>query len=372
MKIENYAINMSSNHSYAEAKTSEEKLRYWNGNDRVEFEKKENSIMLTQNNMDSLEISKEALKLQEKDAVMEKVNPSIEKTNDDNNIQLTISEEDKQKIRMLEEFITKLTGKRFKLQVVDKIKLKDECTESLEKINALPSINSTQSQQPQRQGWGLEYNLHSSYQESEKMTFSTNGIVKTQDGRSIDFTFELNMSREFASEANINIKAGDATIDPLVINYSGKNLKLTDNKISFDINVDSTKENISFTSEGSGFLALDLNNDGVINDGKELFGPTTGNGFKELKKYDVDNNNWIDENDSIFKKLTIWTKDENGDDKLFALGQVGIGAVYVGNIATEYSIKNDENTTLGKIRYSGIFLKENGNVGTVQHLDLSV
>lgn len=110
----------------------------------------------------------------------------------------------------------------------------------------------------------------------------------------------------------------------------------------------------------------------MINDGKELFGPSAGNGFEELKQYDSDNNNWIDENDSIWDKLSIWTKDENGNDKLLALGMVGVGAIYVGNIDTEYSIKNSQNTSLGEIKSSSIFLKEDGTAGTIHHIDFVV
>ena len=64
---------------------------------------------------------------------------------------------------------------------------------------------------------------------------------------------------------------------------------------------DGRKDNISFVQPGSGFLAVDKNNDGKINNGKELFGPNTGNGFDELAKYDSDGNQWIDESDPSLK-----------------------------------------------------------------------
>ena len=41
----------------------------------------------------------------------------------------------------------------------------------------------------------------------------------------------------------------------------------------------------------------------------------TGDGFKDLAMYDEDGNGWIDENDEIFSKLLIWSKDENGNDE---------------------------------------------------------
>ncbi|NLX64607.1 MAG: hypothetical protein GX022_07535 [Clostridiaceae bacterium] len=119
-------------------------------------------------------------------------------------------------------------------------------------------------------------------------------------------------------------------------------------------------------------MALDRNNNGIIDDGSELFGPQSGNGFGELAFYDEDQNGWIDENDEIFYKLRIWTLDEKGNKILLALGQVGIGAIYLGNIRSEYGLKTSGNSSLGQIRSTGIFLKENGQVGTIQHVDLVI
>lgn len=58
---------------------------------------------------------------------------------------------------------------------------------------------------------------------------------------------------------------------------------------------DGKQEEISKLNAGCGYLALDKNGDGVINDGNELFGVKTGDGFYELSKYDSDLNGWIDE-----------------------------------------------------------------------------
>ena len=71
----------------------------------------------------------------------------------------------------------------------------------------------------------------------------------------------------------------------------------------------------------------DFNNDGIINDGKELFGPNSGNGFSDLANYDLDKNGWIDENDTIYDKLRIWTKDTEGNDYLLALAKESIWSI---------------------------------------------
>jgi hypothetical protein len=91
-----------------------------------------------------------------------------------------------------------------------------------------------------------------------------------------------------------------------------------------------------------------------------------------LAKFDTDGNNWIDENDPIYDKLQIWTKDENGEDQLFSIGQKGIGAICLGSADTQFSLKDGSNSTLGQIRQTGIFLREDGTAGTIQHIDVSL
>ncbi|HEX3048490.1 MAG TPA: hypothetical protein VHY08_27320 [Bacillota bacterium] len=208
------------------------------------------------------------------------------------------------------------------------------------------------------------------YRESEQTSFKAGGVIKTADGKEIDFSVDLNMSREFASDKVTILE--QKLSDPLVINFDGPVAALTDTKFSFDLDNDGALDQISFLKSGSGFLALDQNQDGVINNGGELFGTASGNGFADLLKYDSDQNGWIDENDSIYEKLRIWTKDENGQDVLFALGQKGIGAIYLGNVDTQFSYKEAANQTQGQVHRTGVFLKEDGTAGTVQQIDLVV
>ena len=114
------------------------------------------------------------------------------------------------------------------------------------------------------------------------------------------------------------------------------------------------------------------NANGRIDDGRELFGPATGNGFAELAAHDEDGNLWIDESDSIYYSLRIWSKDAQGNDQLIALGQRGIGAIYLGHATTPFEVKNEQNQLQAAVRSSGIYLNEDGSAGTVQQLDLVV
>lgn len=84
---------------------------------------------------------------------------------------------------------------------------------------------------------------------------------------------------------------------------------------------------------------MDINGDGKINDGNELFGPKSGNGFSDLAAFDEDGNGWIDENDFVYDKLRIWTKDKYGNDSLLAIGKKGIGAIYLAVVNQSLPLK---------------------------------
>ena len=216
---------------------------------------------------------------------------------------------------------------------------------------------------------------YSYYYCSEKETtcFETTGTAVTADGRKLSFNISLEMSRSFTKMAEENCSFGQPRLcDPLVINLKTNAASVSDQKFFFDIDADGIKDEISMLNSNSGYLALDNNEDGIINDGSELFGTSSGNGFKDLLSYDEDGNCWIDEADSIFQKLKIWVMNEDGTSELLNLKEAGLGAIYLGYEDTEFSLKNTENQTNAVIQKTGIFLYENGMSGTVQQLDLAV
>lgn len=209
--------------------------------------------------------------------------------------------------------------------------------------------------------------------ESESVAFASSGMVKTQDGRSIDFNIEVSMSRAFTSQINTLTTQNYIKTDPLVINLDTDIGSVTDQKFLFDLDSDGDEEEISFAGKGSGFLALDRNGDGRIGDGSELFGTKSGDGFKDLAAFDEDGNGWIDENDSIYSKLKVWTKDEDGNDYLINLKDADVGAIYLDNAHTQFSLKDGNNRLNGEIKKTGIYLHEStGAAGTLNHVDLAV
>lgn len=214
-----------------------------------------------------------------------------------------------------------------------------------------------------------EYSFH----ETENVSFKSGGTVTCEDGRTIDFNIDIEMSRSFSEFYRSEVTEIANMCDPLVLNFTGDVADLTDQKYYFDLDSDGQADEISMLSEGNGFLALDKNNDGTINDGSELFGTSSGDGFKDLAEYDSDGNGWIDENDEIFDSLKIWVKDASGNDALYSLRDKNVGAIYLGNSNTNFGLRSGETGQLnGAIRKTGVFLFEDGSgVGTMSHLDIA-
>lgn len=212
------------------------------------------------------------------------------------------------------------------------------------------------------------------YSESETTAFASTGTVETADGRTIDFNVSMEMSRSFVESSECLSQSVDYILtDPLVIKLKDAPETISDQTFFFDLNCDGEKEEMSQLSEGNGFLALDANGNGVIDDGSELFGTKSGNGFRDLAAYDEDGNGWIDEKDSVYSKLKVWTKDANGKDSLLNLKEADIGAIYLGAAATQFNHNDLEtNETKAMVRQTGIYLHEStGAAGYVQQIDFA-
>lgn len=347
MKIENAQIQLSSSRTYEKKQTVEENLQAWVG-ERPSSAQRPILIDISKDALDLLLDSPEA-----------SANSAVDSIHEDDE---TLSSEDKLKIRLLEFFLSSVTGKKVKLQL-PRIDLKHPDRGSYSPVkHQAPAAASV--------GWGITYDRRESLSEHERTKFAAKGVVTTADGREIKFDISMKMERSYTEESTISLKAGDALKDPLVLNFSGNAAGLSSQTFSFDLDNDGTTDQVSLLKSGSGFLALDTNENGLIDNGSELFGPKTDSGFAELRTFDADANGWIDENDPIFNKLRIWQKDDSGNDKLLALGEAGVGAIYLGHVSTEFTLRQLE--VQGKIKESGIFLKENGQAGTIQELDFKI
>jgi len=367
MKIADSAIQLSSSHTAVKQHKHRESLIAWQHNgprETISGEKSEGK------NLQALAVS-----IQEKSAKVSfsrearrnmPVKAMAEPFKEEDRVMSSLN------MRILKAFFEKVTGHKFKLSAPDQVQEDIETVSQQDVASQQPdeSVAGQEVDQAGQLGWGVTYDYYESHYEYESTEFLAEGVIRTEDGQEIDFSVQMNMSREFMSEQQISLRAGDALKDPLVINFGGTAAELTQTKFNFDIDADGRDDQISFVGPRSGFLVLDKNGDQTINDGSELFGALTGNGFTELATYDEDNNGWIDENDSVYDRLRIWSKDQAGNDQLVALGRRGIGAMYLGKVGTPFAIKDSDNTLQGLVKASGIFFHEDGRTGTMQQLDL--
>ena len=203
--------------------------------------------------------------------------------------------------------------------------------------------------------------------ESEKTSVCGSGTVKTCDGREIDFNYGLNLERNYESRKTYEESGKIQLQDPLVLSFDGKSCELTEERIAFDLNADGVPEQIPGLGAGTGFLVFDRNGNGKADNGSELFGVASGNGFADLEGLDSDRNGWIDEADSAWGQLAVWS-----GDRLVPLAERGVGALYTGAVDAPFSLKTAGNELLGQIRMAGLYLNESGEAGSLQQVDLAV
>lgn len=202
--------------------------------------------------------------------------------------------------------------------------------------------------------------------EAEKTTVCGNGQVTTCDGRVIEFDYALAMERSYTSEKLSNEDGTVRLCDPLMLSFDGLACELTEERIAFDLNADGKAEQIPGIGQGSGYLVFDRNGNGKADDGSELFGVASGNGFADLARLDSDHNGWIDEADPVFGQLGVWSGDGFG-----SLKARGVGALSTATVNAEFSLKTKSNELLGQIRSAGLYLSEAGEVGHMQQVDLA-
>ena len=216
---------------------------------------------------------------------------------------------------------------------------------------------------PAGPAWGVSYTRREVHQEIEATSFAAEGSVRLESGATIDFSLQLEMNRQLTEINGVAFQAGNMS-DPIVVNLDGAGVRLSGERQAFDLNGDGVNEMIATLAAGSAWLARDGNGNGQVDSGGELFGPNSGDGFRELAALDQDRNGWIDEGDAAYNSMGLWS-----GGAFTSLREAGIGALAVASVSTPFSLKVGSEL-LGQVQQSGVYLREDGMPGALQQVDL--
>lgn len=366
MRIESSNLNMQGSSSAESITSVQESLNMWTSS---------SSVSLNQSSVDVQEFSQQATNISSASSVYSALR--LQRTTADE----VVYSEHELKLKLLQAILSTLTGKKVNMRM-PKIRLQSDGYDKFaQAFNNLKLISLSDSQQlksgtgsssgQSTSGFGLIYNRNETQIEKSRVTFAAQGVVKTADGKEINLNVNYNIDQEIINQSSFQLRAGEALTDPLVINFGGSVASFSDRTMSFDLDYDGDKDTVQMLNSNSGYLALDNNNNGQIDDGTELFGPQTDNGYGELAKYDEDGNGWIDEGDSVFNHLKIWYQDEQGNSQLVGLTDKNVGAIYLGNVDTEMDMYSQTGMS-GALKRSGVVLMETGETRIMQELDLKI
>ncbi|MCB1941128.1 MAG: hypothetical protein KDI53_03630, partial [Candidatus Accumulibacter sp.] len=132
----------------------------------------------------------------------------------------------------------------------------------------------------------------------------------------------------------------DAGITPIVIDLNGDGIRTVsraDSQGTFDLLGTGVGISSGWLSGEDGFLVVDRNGNGRIDDISEMFGGTRkGDGFSKLSTFDSNGDGVVDASDADFASLKIW-QDINGDHQTDAGELISLADAGVISLSADYS-----------------------------------
>jgi Ca2+-binding RTX toxin-like protein len=154
--------------------------------------------------------------------------------------------------------------------------------------------------------------------------------------------------------------------DPIIIDLDGDGIEMIarqDNNIFFDMDGDGLKEWTGWINKDDAFLAIDENNNGIIDSIKELIGDQNTSGFTEFKNYDSNADKVFNSKDTFWTQLKVWqdlnTNGISEANELKTLADVGIKSIDLHYTAINLTAVGNE------IHETSIFERTDGTSGTI-------
>jgi len=193
----------------------------------------------------------------------------------------------------------------------------------------------------------------------------------------LDYTYTLIMRDSAGTESSTQItitfyKHDTNTLPPIVLDLDGDGIELVsapDSPIYFDMDLDGIGDQTGWVGSDDGFLALDRNGNGIIDDASEISFASDADGalsdLEGLRAFDSNANGFLDAGDVRFGEFRVW-RDANQDgisqaSELFSLAQLGIVQMNLSLDLTGAEPGEVENTIYGTTQY----LRDDGTTGTV-------
>ncbi|MDG9785151.1 hypothetical protein N7408_28495, partial [Pseudomonas otitidis] len=191
------------------------------------------------------------------------------------------------------------------------------------------------------------------------------------------------------NDVNQNFNSANSFVqrrDPLSLDLDGDGIETvgTNTGITFDFDGDGLKTGTGWVKGDDGFLVLDRNGNGQIDNGGELFGVDTvkangqkaTDGFDALRDFDSNGDGVFDAKDAQFANVRVW-QDTNQDGiaqagELKTLAEHNIVAINLDSTASNQTSNGNLISATGTfIRGDGTQGNVNANQSVVANLDLA-
>ena len=214
--------------------------------------------------------------------------------------------------------------------------------------------------------------------------FKQLGIYIDENGNYVLLISDLEQNIKFVDDGLLKVdlikdleilfSTGEETRSPLVVDLDGDGIETigTDEKVYFDHDDNGFAENTGWVGKDDGLLVRDLNNNGQIDNGTELFGNNSvlssgekaANGFEALKELDSNGDNIFNNQDTAWNEVKVW-KDTNSngvvdEGELLTLEQANISGINL-----DYQKGNTQDENNNSHAQTGTFIKTDGSTGTV-------
>ncbi|MCZ2152777.1 MAG: hypothetical protein LC114_02560 [Bryobacterales bacterium] len=180
----------------------------------------------------------------------------------------------------------------------------------------------------------------------------------------------INVAKTFLSAATT------PAADPLTLDLDGDGIETVGinsaSPVMFDITGTGIQQSVGWVGADDGFLVRDLNGNGLIDSGAELFGDATqlaggqraSDGFAALADLDANQDGVVNAADAAFSSLRVWRDlDQDGvtdAGELLTLAALGITGLNVASSSHSQTLANGN-----QIADLGTYIRSDGQVGTL-------